>query len=98
MGKPEATVEMHLVDGVIDRKGWPAKMIDVGRRGAPDRECRFPEALIVYVETKATNGVLKKWQSEYHADLRALGHIVLVLWTVAHVDHFFSQYDRGVYG
>jgi len=98
MGKPEATVEDYLVAGVIERKGWPAKMVDKGRRGAPDRECRFPEALVIYVETKAKNGVLKKWQEEYHNDLRALGHIVLVLWTIPQVDHFFALYDRGVYG
>lgn len=98
MGKPEAKVEDYLVDGVVARGGWPAKMIDAGRRGAPDRECRFPRPQTIYVETKAKDGVLKPWQGEYHADLRRLGFIVLVLWTIPQVDKFFSDYDRGVYG
>jgi hypothetical protein len=98
MGKPEAKVEYFLVAGVKERGGWAAKMVDKGRRGAPDRELRFPEALTVYVETKAKGGVLKPWQEQYHKDLRALGYVVLVLWAVEHVDRFFSNYDQGAYG
>ena len=98
MGNPEASVEEHLVEGVRARRGWAAKMIDKGRRGAPDRECRFPRAVIVYVETKAKYGVLKKWQQNYHTDLRALGYFVLVLWTIPQVDRFLSAYDLGAYG
>ena len=98
MGSPEASVENHLVAGVLNRSGWAAKMVDKGRRGAPDRECRFPGPRTIYVETKATNGVLEAWQREYHKDLRKLGYVVLVLWTVGQVDKFFSDYDRGVYG
>lgn len=98
MNKPEACVEDHLVQGVRARGGWAAKMVDKGRRGAPDRECRFPNAVLVYVETKAKYGVLKKWQQNYHTDLRALGCFVLVLWTIPQVDHFLSAYDLGAYG
>jgi hypothetical protein len=98
MGKPETKVEEHLVAGVKARDGWCAKMIDAGRRGAPDRECRFPGPQIIFVETKAPDGKLRPLQREYHADLRKLGYIVLVLWTVGQVEKFFSDYDRGVYG
>lgn len=98
MGKPEAKVEDHLVDGVKDRRGWPAKMVDKGRRGAPDRECRFPGPLTIYIETKAPDGHLDPWQEEYQNDLRRLGYVALVLWTIPQVDKFFSDYDRGVYG
>lgn len=97
MGKPEAKVENFLVDGVKERGGWPAKMVDAGRRGAPDRECRFPGTTI-YIETKTKEGRLETWQENYHRDLRDLGYIVLVLWTIAQVEKFFSDYDRGVYG
>jgi hypothetical protein len=97
MSKPEAEVEGHLVTGTFARGGWPAKMIDAGRRGAPDRELRFPAAITIYVETKAKNGVLKTWQKQYHKDLRALGYVVLVLWTTPQVDEFFELYDRGAY-
>jgi hypothetical protein len=98
MSKPEAEVESHLVTGTLARGGWPAKMVDAGRRGAPDRTLRFPRALTIYVETKAKNGVLKTWQKQYHKDLRALGYVVLVLWTTPQVDDFFELYDIGHYG
>lgn len=99
MGKPEAKVEDHLVMGVMLRDGWCAKMVDKGRRGAPDRECRFsrPYGRTIYVETKAKDGTLKKWQSEYHNDLRKLGYVVLVLWTIDQVEAFFERYDSGFY-
>lgn len=98
MGKPEAKVEDFLVDGVKERGGWPAKMMDQGRRGAPDRECRFPIGTTIFVETKAKDGRLETWQEQYHRELRDLGYTVLVLWTIAQVKKFFSDYDRGVYG
>lgn len=98
MGKPESKVESELVDGMVARGGWAAKMVDKGRRGAPDRECRFPGRLIIFVETKAPDGVLKPWQKDYHYLLRSLGYIVLTLWTVDQVKKFFLDYDRGVFG
>jgi len=98
MSKPEATVEDYLVAGTARRGGWAAKMVDKGRRGAPDRELRFPKAHTIYVETKAKNGRLYRWQKEYHDALRALGYVVLVLWTVQQVDDFFWRYDLGSYG
>jgi hypothetical protein len=73
-------------------------MVDKGRRGAPDRECRFPKALTIYVETKADDGSLKPWQKEYHELLRGLGFVVLVLRTIPQVDKFLSDYDTGTYG
>lgn len=98
VAKPEAKVERFLCEGVVLRGGWPAKMTDAGSRGAPDRECRFPDALLIYVETKSLNGKLETWQIRYHERLRDLGYIVLTLWTIGHVEKFFSDYDRGVYG
>lgn len=97
MSKPEAKVEDYLVQGVANRGGWAAKMVDKGRRGAPDRELRFQKGLTIYAETKAKKGVLKPWQGEYHTALRALGYTVLVLWTIDQVDEFFWRFDRGCY-
>jgi len=97
MSKPEATVEDYLVACTAKRGGWAAKMVDKGRRGAPDRELRFPKAHTIYVETKAKNGVLKRWQVQYHNALRDLGYRVCVLWTVEQVDDFFWYYDKGIY-
>ena len=95
MGKPEATVEDYLVAGTAKRGGWAAKMVDKGRRGAPDRELRFPKGRTIYVETKAKNGRLKRWQGEYHKALRDLGYEVFVLWAIEQVDAFFWSYDRA---
>jgi hypothetical protein len=93
MSKPEAKVEDYLVAGVAARGGWAAKMVDKGRRGAPDRECRFPGRHVIYVETKAKNGKLKTWQKEYHNDLRKLGFPVETIWTVAQCDEWFRIID-----
>jgi hypothetical protein len=92
MSKPESIVEDYLVKGVKMRGGWAAKMVDTGRRGAPDRELRFPGPLTIYVETKAKNGRLKTWQTEYHNALRALGYQVFVLWTIEQVDTFLARH------
>jgi hypothetical protein len=97
MGKAETKVEDSLVDGVAARGGWAAKMVDAGRRGAPDRECRFPNGRIIFVETKAPDGKLKSWQEEYHRDLRKLGFNVLTLWTEAQVALFLKAYDACAY-
>lgn len=98
MGKPEASVEEHLCNGVKARGGWAAKMIDKGRKGAPDRECRFPGPLTIYVETKAINGRYEAGQEQYHKDLRKLGYTVLVLWTIPQINTFLADFDCGVYG
>lgn len=86
------------MDGVTARGGWSRKMVDRGRKGAPDRTNDFPGPITIYVETKAKNGHLDIWQERYHKKLRALGHVVLVLWTKPQIDKFFADYDRGVYG
>jgi hypothetical protein len=98
MAKPELKVEDYLVAGTKARGGMCPKVSDRGRRGCPDRECKFPNAIFIHVETKAKDGVLKPWQKDYHTDLRALGYTVLVLWTRPQVDLFFAAYDRGTYG
>ena len=97
VSKPEAKVEEYLVAGVAMRGGWAAKMVDKGRRGAPDRECRFPGSVTIYIETKAKRGRLKTWQKEYHNDLHSLGYRVYTFWTIEQIDEFLSRYDRGFY-
>jgi len=90
----ENAVESHLRKGAIARGGWCAKMIDEGRRGAPDRELRMPNAKLIFVETKRPRGgKLKSWQVEYHRDLRALGYDVETLYSVGEVDSFWRRYD-----
>ena len=98
LGKPEAKVEGHLRQETLARHGMCSKLVDMGRRGHPDRTLLFPGAKPIYVETKVVGGRLEPWQAEYHKDLRSLGYLVLVLWTISQVDSFFADYDRGVYG
>lgn len=95
MGKPEAKIENYVVDGVAARGGWAAKMVDKGRRGAPDRECRFPFGRLVYVELKCTDGWVAPWQKDYHDRLHALGFTVLLIWTIEQADEWFYHIDRG---
>ncbi len=97
MSKPESIVENRLVEGTEMRNGWAAKMVDIGRRGAPDRELRFPGPLTIYAETKAKDGRLESWQERYHEALREMGYTVAVLWTIEQVDKFFLDYDRNVF-
>lgn len=98
MGKPEASVERYLVLETAARGGRAAKLIDKGRRGCPDRRLYIRSKRELWVETKAVDGVLKSWQERYHEELRSYGYVVLVLWTIPHIDKFFTDYDRGVYG
>jgi hypothetical protein len=97
MSKPEAAVEDRLVAGALARSGRAAKMVDTGRRGAPDRILYLPGQPI-WVETKAKDGRLAPWQERYHDELRSYGYMVLVLWTIEQVDNFWMRYDRGDYG
>jgi hypothetical protein len=97
MGKPEAAVEGCLIAGALVRGGRAAKMIDAGRRGAPDRMLYLPGQPL-WVETKAKDGHLESWQERYHEELRSYGYTVLVLWTVEQVENFWMRYDRGDYG
>lgn len=102
MGRPEATVEDRLVEGALARGGRAAKVVDLGRRGAPDRQLFMPGRLraprSIWIETKAKGGVLKSWQKRYHEELRRCGYDVLTLWTVEQVDEFWKIYDQGIYG
>ncbi len=97
MSKPEAAVEDYLVECTEARDGWAAKMVDIGRIGAPDRELRFPGPLTIYAETKAKNGRLRPGQPSYHEALREMGYTVVVLWTIEQVDKFFLDYDRNIF-
>lgn len=99
MAKPEKVVEDYLIASVGARGGWCAKMIDAGRRGAPDRECRFPRLYgkTIFVETKERNGKLKTWQTRYAKKLRDLGYVVTTCYTKDDVDQFMARYDRGFY-
>jgi hypothetical protein len=86
----ETTVEDHLVSGVGARGGACPKWVSPNRVGPPDRIVLLPGSRIIFVETKAPDGVLKSWQARFHKMLRALGFRVEVLWTIEQVDAFLA--------
>jgi hypothetical protein len=86
----ETKVEKALVDGVELRGGVCLKWTSPGRKGAPDRIVLMPGAHVVFVETKAPDGVLKSWQGRFHTMLRWLGFRVEVLWTLEQVADFLE--------
>lgn len=86
---PEVVAEQHLRVEVEARGGMCPKFIDPARRGAPDRMVLLPGGKVIFVEMKREGtGTVKKHQERYHADLRALGHRVEVLWSKEDVDAF----------
>lgn len=87
----EAKAEAHLVESVKLVGGMCPKFIDPSRRGAPDRMVLLPGKPVIFVEMKREKvGTVKAWQERYHADLRALGHRVEVLWSEEDVDGFLA--------
>jgi hypothetical protein len=88
---PEAMAEQHLRERVEALGGICPKFIDPSRRGAPDRMVIMPGKPIYFVEMKRYKlGTVKPWQERYHADLRACGHEVRVLWSKEEVDEFLA--------
>jgi hypothetical protein len=89
---PEIKAEEHLVESVEMVGGMCPKFVDPSRRGAPDRMVLLPEKPVIFVEMKREKlGKVKIWQERYHADLRALGHRVEVLWSKSDVDRFLAS-------
>jgi hypothetical protein len=83
----ENAVENYLVAGVEAKGGRCPKLVDVGRKGFPDRTVLL-DGEMIFVETKTKGGKLAPWQARYHKQLRALGFQVEVLWTVLQADEF----------
>ena len=84
----ENDVETYLTERVEAYGGECYKWVSPGCVGVPDRIVLIPPREIVFVETKAPNGVLKTWQARRHKRLRELGFQVEVIWTKEQVDKF----------
>lgn len=98
MAKPEKIVEDYLVEQTEARGGWCAKMVDVGRLGAPDRELRMNHGVLIFAETKPSKAEkLRVSQNRYADKLKTLGFEVVALHSKADVDQLFARYDRGYY-
>ena len=92
MGKAEGSVEDYLVERVEARGGRCPKLVDLVRRGFPDRSPMWPGGIMHMVELKCIGGVVKPWQRRYHADLRSQGFLVFVIWTKDQVDTYIANH------
>jgi hypothetical protein len=89
---PEIVAEQYLRERVEALGGMCPKFVDPSRRGAPDRMVLLPGHPVYFVEMKRYKvGKVRSWQERYHADLRACGHKVWVLWSKEEVDEFFTS-------
>ena len=89
---PEIVAERYLRERVEALGGMCPKFVDPSRRGAPDRMVILPGKPIFFVEMKRYKiGKVRPWQDRYHADLRACGHKVWVLWSKEDVDAFIAE-------
>ena len=88
----ENSVETYLVEQVEKHGGRCPKLVDMGRRGFPDRSPMWEEAVIHFVETKCPGGSVKPWQKRDHQDLRDMGFLVFVLWTKEQVDEYIAEF------
>jgi hypothetical protein len=86
----ENKVENYLVERVHVKGGACPKLVDIGRKGFPDRTVLMPKSKIIFVETKTIDGHVEPWQARYHKMLRGLGFRVEVLWTCVQVDEFLA--------
>lgn len=86
----ENSVEDFLREGVEALGGQCIKWTSPGRVGPPDEIVLMPGAQIIFVETKAPDGVLKSWQARFHKMLRELGFRIEVLWTLEQVEEFLA--------
>ena len=59
MGRLETPIEDYLVERVEARGGRCPKLVDMGRRGFPDRSPMWPGADIHFIETKCEGGDVK---------------------------------------
>lgn len=89
----ESKVEAHLVKRVKAMGGEVRKVKWIGRRGAPDRVVMLPD-LLLWFETKATDGVLEAHQAREHTRMRGMGQIVLVTPSIEDVDRELDLYSR----
>lgn len=89
----EHKLEERLRLGVKSLGGKALKL--KGPPGFPDRTAILPGGRTIYIEMKRPRGgVVAEHQEIWHADLRAMGHEVEVLWTMTQVDAWLRKIAR----
>ena len=90
MGRPEASVETHLVRR-CQKQGWLClKFTSPGTSGVPDRVVISPGATF-FVEVKRPGGSLRPLQRLRNERMRAAGATVLTVSTRNEVDELVSR-------
>ena len=85
----EKIIEQYLKKRV-EETGLCLKWNSPGAAGVPDRICIFPGGRVVFVETKAPTGTVKKIQKEVIRRMRNLGAVVYVASTKEGVDQIIE--------
>lgn len=85
----EKIIEQYLKKRV-EENGLCLKWTSPGTAGVPDRICIFPGGRVVFVETKAPTGTVKKIQKEVIRRMRNLGAVVYVASTKEDVDQIIE--------
>lgn len=87
----ESAVETYFCEQVKRRGGMVKKIVAAGSNFWPDRLATVPGRGLFLVELKRPKGGrLSVGQKELHAQLRAAGTGVAVLWTKEMVDDFLN--------
>lgn len=85
----ERDIEKYFAKKVKEAGGKSYKFTSPGHAGVPDRIVLLP-GRILFAEIKTEGGKLSPLQTIVHAEMRALGASVFVIWSKADVDVFIE--------
>lgn len=75
----EKQIERRLVQKVQKMNGWCIKLAPTFETGLPDRMCLLPGGVVIFVELKASNGILSPKQQVWRNRLQKSGHEIWVI-------------------
>lgn len=95
----ETTIESHLHRRMKAIGGKAKKTRSTGDSGWPDRDLLAPalKGKVILAETKTIGGYVSKIQAKTHRELRAMGYVVVVLWTREQVDTLVDSIIAGAF-
>lgn len=87
----EKQIEQKLVKAVKQAGGLCPKFVSPGIAGMPDRLILLPDRHLAFVEVKALGQLPRLLQLQCHAQLRALGFPVFVLYDPVQIKALISE-------
>lgn len=87
----EKDVERFLVEHIQRLGGEVRKVVFPGHSGAPDRLVLFPDGELTWVELKSPTGSVAPHQEREHTRFRAMGQVVLVLYSIDEIKKEFPE-------